>query len=89
MDTKFGGRISADLLAPYVNCSVITPDDTVLLTQTPRAVWIGGTGHLNVMLEGDTAAVLISAIPAGTLLPIRPKKILLTSTTASLIVALW
>lgn len=89
MDTKFGGRISADLLSPYVNGSVITPDDTVELTQTPRALWIGGTGHLNVILQGDTSATLISAIPAGTLLPIRPKVIKLTSTTASLIVALW
>jgi uncharacterized membrane protein len=46
-------------------------------------------GNLAVIANGDTAAVTLSAIPAGTFLPIACSKIMSTNTTATLIVAIY
>lgn len=80
---------SNELTSPASNCFLVTPHDTNELAQVSRAVWVGGAGALNVILAGDTSAVLISGIAAGTLLPIRARIIKSTSTTATLIVALY
>lgn len=76
---------------PYRNAVAITPDDFTDLENLPRALWIGGAGNLNVLMDDDQPGeeVLISGIPAGTLLEVRTKRILNTNTTATLIVALW
>lgn len=66
----------------------ITPDDNNDLAYVSRAVWVGGVGNLEVTLEGDSSSITIQAIPAGTWLPIRAKRIYSTGTTATLIVAL-
>lgn len=76
------------LQSPASRGVVITPNDGADLATNSRAIWIGGAGNLTVLLAGDTASVLISSIPAGTLLPIRAKRIYSTGTTATLIVAL-
>ena len=53
-----------------------------------RAVWVGGAGDLSVVMSaGDTA--VFAGIAAGTLLPIRVKKINSSGTTASSIVVLY
>lgn len=66
----------------------ITPDDGNDLAEVSRGLWIGGAGNLEVLLQGDSAAVTISNIAAGTLLPICAKRIYATGTTATSIVAL-
>lgn len=67
----------------------VTPSDTVNLGQIARALWIGGAGTVTVVMSGDGAAVLLSGIPAGTLLPIRAQRVNATGTTATLITALY
>lgn len=73
---------------------VITPTDNTDIGPT-RGVYVGGTGNLVVKFvdNGDPTVaggtVLISAIPAGTTLPIQINCINSTSTTATLIVALY
>jgi hypothetical protein len=66
---------------------VLTPSDSVDVVNTTIALWVGGAGAVNVDLA-DGGTVLISGIPAGTLLPIRVKRLRATSTTATLIVGL-
>jgi hypothetical protein len=68
--------------------AVITPNDGADIAQNSKAVYIGGAGNLNVDLVGGQT-VLFSGIPAGTWLPIRVKRVRATSTTATLIVALY
>lgn len=78
------------LVDPSRRALVVTPADGAdLVTDScTRAVWVGGAGNLNVdMANGNT--VLFSGIPAGTFLPIQVKRIRSTSTTATLIVALF
>lgn len=66
----------------------VTPSDSADLPGGPSvALWIGGSGALSVILEGDASPVLISGIVAGTLLPVRAKRVRATGTTATLIVA--
>ena len=76
---------SPGLIGPARRLFTITPADADLSYDT-RAIWIGGTGTLVVTdLFGNV--VTISAIPAGTLLPICARRIALAS-TATLVVGL-
>lgn len=80
------------LIPPSTKYRVLTPSDTVdvpkLDDRGPRALYIGGTGHLT-SLDADGTSVVISAIPVGTILPIRPTRIMSTGTTATLIVGIY
>ena len=65
----------------------ITKSDSTALDDI-RGLYVGGAG--NVALEGeDGESVTFSAVPAGTILPVSPAKVLSTGTTATLIVALY
>jgi len=65
----------------------ITKSDSTALDDI-RGLYVGGAG--NVALEGgDGEQVTFSAVPAGTILPVSPAKVLSTGTTATLIVALY
>ena len=66
----------------------ITPSNTVSLTGITRAVYVGGAGNITaIMSNGDT--VLFTAVPVGTLLPIRCTRINATATTATLLIAMY
>jgi hypothetical protein len=84
---------SASILGslPASNAVVKTASDTVPLEQPSRAIYIGGTGHLEVHMVGaaPTTYVLFSALPVGTILPIAVDYVRATNTTASLIVVMW
>lgn len=82
-DTTLGG-----VGQPANHAAAVTPSDLYTLTDVSRAIYVGGTGDLvAVMLGGET--VTFSAIPVGTVLPIRVQQVKSTGTTASLIVNLW
>lgn len=84
----FGGAPCNALVGPYYRGVAVTKSDNDDLPNVSRAIWVGGAGNLNVMLmNGDT--VLLSGIPAGTLIPIRAARVMATNTSATLIVALW
>lgn len=81
-----GADISG-LSAPASDAVAVTPSDSTVLTTT-RGLYVGGAGNVTViMLGGET--VTFTAVPAGTLLPVRVTKVKSTSTTATAIVALW
>jgi len=68
--------------------AAITTSDTVSLTGITRAVYVGGAGNITaIMSNGD--AVLFTAVPVGTVLPIRCTRINATATTATLLIAMY
>jgi hypothetical protein len=80
------------LIPPSTVYRVLSPSDTVdvpiINERGPRAIYVGGVGHIT-SIDATGASVVISAIPVGTILPIRPTRIMATGTTASLIVGIY
>jgi len=73
---------------PARNAVAITPDNTATLTYIPRGIYVGGGGSISVVLvSGDSAS--FSNVAAGTILPICPKQVLATGTTASGLIGLY
>lgn len=73
--------------APFA--AAVTPSNTVDLVFFSRALYVGVTGDVSVIMAGDGATVVFPAVPAGTVLPIRVSRVRATGTTASSIVAVW
>lgn len=88
MPDKFKNA-NPELSSPASNAAAVTPHDTNELADFSRALWVGGAGNLVVVMVGDSASVTFTAVPAGTLLPFRVKKVLATGTTATSIVAVF
>ena len=66
----------------------VTPNDTTELTQVSRALYIGQGGDVSLTLaDGDT--LILEAVPAGSVLPVRAATVRATGTTAAAIIALW
>ncbi len=67
------------------SASVVVKSDTTVLPQTSY-LYVGGTGHVTLLTEGNATPVLFSAVPVGTILgPLRITKVM-DATTATLIV---
>lgn len=65
----------------------VTPSDSTNVGC--RSLYVGGTGDVAIMAYGDSTAITLSAVPAGTILPIWCAKVMSTGTTATLMVALY
>jgi hypothetical protein len=79
-----------NISAPAAYLRAVTPHDTNPLTDGAcRALWVGGAGNLSLIAIGDTSAVTISGVAAGTMVPISCSIVRSTGTTATLIVALY
>lgn len=72
----------------YQPGAAVTPSDTTLVNC--RALWVGGLGNLAVAASGTSTAVTLTAVAAGTIVPIALDggRVMSTNTTATLIVAL-
>lgn len=77
-----------DLVSPARSGTDVAPNDGADLPSLPRAIWIGGGGSLS-MLMADGGTVTLAGVPGGALLPLRPRRIRATGTSATNIVALW
>jgi hypothetical protein len=58
------------------------------IPNTGCVLYVGGAGNVNVVTIGNDT-VLFNAVPAGSFLPVQVKQVLASSTTATLINALW
>ena len=70
----------------------VTPSDTVDFTLGPtRGLYNGGAAAcaIAMILADDTAAVTFAAVPSGTFLPVRAKRVMTTNTVCTGIVGLW
>jgi hypothetical protein len=66
--------------------AVVTSDTNTI--GGARALWVGGAGNLTLDFADGTTNVVITGVPAGTLLPIAPLRVKV-ATTATNIVALY
>lgn len=84
--------MSEEQTKPSGYYEVVTPSDTVDFTKYngayPRALYIGGAGNVTVV-RPDGTAVLFTALPVGTVFPIKCRRVNSTATTATPICALW
>lgn len=77
------------LTTPYNKFVPVTLDDAVdIPTGSTHAIYVGGAGNV-VAVQENNVAVTFTGVPAGTLLPIRVKRINNTLTTATAILALY
>jgi hypothetical protein len=74
------------LTSPATRAVAVVPSDATILDPKPRALYVGGAGDVVIDTEQDTG-VTLSAVPAGSVIPIRAKRVK-AATTATLIVAL-
>ncbi len=73
--------------SPATYALAVTPNDSTDLTVVTRGLWVGGAGTVVATMRGG-GDVTFSGVPAGTILPISVSRVK-TSSTATLIVALW
>lgn len=75
------------LVSSAASAFAVTPHDSNELAMIPKALYIGGAGSLSVTLKNDSTPVTFQVL-AGAILPIRPRLVRATGTTATGIVAL-
>lgn len=78
------------ITSPSTIFSTVTPSDTVDIPgqEMCRALYVGGAGDVAAVRQ-DGTAVVFSAVPAGSILPIRCRRVNATGTTATNIDALF
>lgn len=74
--------------APASGFAAITPHDSTDLTYVTRGIFVGGAGNV-VAVDEQNNAVTFTGVTAGTILPIRVRRVNSTNTSASALVALW
>ena len=79
---------NTDSNMPAAYAAAVTPSDTVDLTNETRALYVGGAGDLSVETIAGNTITLAGAV-AGSVIPIRVKRVNSTNTTATNIVAFW
>lgn len=81
-----GSYRSANATVSAHSAAAVTPSDSTVLPTT-RALYIGTTGDLTVIMAEDENEVTFVGVPAGMILPVQVIKVL-AATTASNIIAL-
>lgn len=76
------------LTAPCREGFSITPNDTAILPQISRAIYIGGGGDLVVRFVDGTQDVVLRNTISGSILDLRVSAVRQTGTTATDIVGL-
>ena len=74
---------------PAYNAEVVTPHDSTNLSQISRALYVGVAGDVSVDMADTGTAIVFTAVPAGSLLPIRINRVNSTSTTATNMVSIY
>lgn len=78
---------SSGLESPGYDAVSVTPSDSSNLPVTSRALYIGTSGDLRVIV-GSGSTVTFVNVPEG-ILPMRVSRVLASGTTAADIVAVW
>jgi len=87
MADNFASRASG-LGAPARGGFAVTASDSVDLPRETRAVYVGSSGDLSVVLV-DGSTVILAGLLAGSLVPVRATRVKATGTTATLLVGLY
>ncbi len=86
MTEKFKFRASGNT-DPASDGFSITPNDIQELPTTVRALYVGSTGDI-VVVMADGSALTFTNVPSGTILPIRIKAVKATGTNAANLIGL-
>ena len=73
--------------SPAESVESVTPHDTTELTIVSRALYVGVAGDVAVLMSDDTTSTFVGVL-AGSILPIRVKRVNATGTTATSILSL-
>jgi hypothetical protein len=76
------------LTSPANGGVAVTPSDSADLTDTTRALYVGGDGNVSVIMRGGQT-VTFTGMKAGVIYPLRVNRVRATGTTATGIVALY
>lgn len=74
--------------SPGLNHFAITPHDSTSEAVNFRAVWVGVAGNVVIVSESGTAVTYVGAA-AGSIIPMRGKRVNSTSTTATNLVGMY
>lgn len=80
------GAYADNVSAPCRRWVALTPSDTTDLTDLPKAIYVGTGGDISmigVSAPTGSAGVVWKGVPAASLIPVRPRRILATGTTAA------
>lgn len=86
------GSYADNVSAPCRHWTTLTPSDSTDLTNVPKAIYVGGAGDIAMIgVSAPTGApgVVWKAVPAGSVLPVRPRRVLATLTTATNLVGCY
>jgi hypothetical protein len=73
---------------PARSAVAVTPSDTTEFSTVTRALFVGGAGAVTALMADGTTCTF-TGVTAGSVLPIRIRRVNSTSTTATNMVALW
>lgn len=79
---------SSALDSPATRAFAVVPDDNNDLAVSTRALYTGRGGTVVVILLDDATEVSFTSLPAGSILPLRVRRIKATGTTATDLVGL-
>lgn len=86
MTDRFNSRAEG-LTAPARHGFDITPADGADLGELTRALYVGGAGNVTLVMASG-AEVTLAGLLAGSLLPLRVRRVKATGTTATALVGL-
>lgn len=86
MTDRFKYRTSGSV-GPASNGFPIVPDDASNLAETVRAIYVGGTGTITLVLSSG-AELTFTNVPTGIVLPVRAVSVKATGTDATNLVGL-
>ena len=73
---------------PATGAEAVTAHDSNDLVAVSRGIYVGGAGNVAAVMLDGTVVTFVD-VPAGTILPIRCKRINNTNTTATSMVAIY
>ncbi|RDE05435.1 spike base protein, RCAP_Rcc01079 family [Sphingomonas aracearum] len=85
MADKFGPYVDTPT-APSRHVTTLVPSDSTDLTDTPKGIYVGTGGDVKLIAVDAPASapgVTFKNVPAGSLLPVRARRVLATGTTAA------
>lgn len=81
-------NLSDSIEFPAVRLRAVTPNDSTPLVFVAKALYVGTGGNVAIMASEDTAAVTLTNVASGSIIPVRALRVMATGTTATNIVAL-
>lgn len=81
-------KLPYDLQGPLASGSTLVPSDTQDVVNVTRALMVGASGNVSVVLYLDAEPVTLSLV-AGAIYPLMVTRLMATGTTATGIVGLY